>query len=95
MIKMPYKVRTTVTRGDKKSPYVEKTIVETKPFRRSKVSRRPRMTVFENGIGMMYEKSFDSKRKAKKYLKKNNFTVSGFVDRDSEGFIFANKDYKW
>ena len=92
---MPYKVRTTVTRKNKSSPYVKKTIVTKTPFRRSKVSRRPKMEIFENGIGMMYEKTFDSKRKAKKHLKKYNFTVDGFIDRDKEGYVFANEDYKW
>ena len=53
------------------------------------------MTMFEDGFGMMYEKSFDTKKKAKKYLKKYDFTVDGFVDRDNEGFIFANKKYRW
>lgn len=92
---MPYKVRTTVTRKNKSSPYVKKTIVTKTPFRRSKVSRRPKMEIFENGIGMMYEKTFNSKREAKRHFAKYQFRVDGYVNRDKDGYVFADEDYIW
>ena len=92
---MPYKVRTTVTRKNKKSPYVKKTIVKTTHFRISKPSRRPKMSLFDGDLGMLYEKTFKTHRDVKKHLKKTGFKVSGFIDRDKDGYVYSNDSYIW